>query len=267
MIDVSGELERTSIADELGPMQGSSRHQPHTEVEESALLIRESGTIRFYVRPRVEVRIPTTLGEVQRFAFTIAPRGRSIVRRISIGKKCMPDDRARDRQWAYVDRVGSAAHAVADLGARTYTTKTRGVRHQAGAIEIAHGTYAIARHRDHSHLLYELDKDDSSATSKDLLGPLRVVQRGSYIAAVFNPDARGSSRSEAASSIRAPSMDDDAVVDRFGKRRFAPLEPVFLDQEGVELVLIGGSKRSVGIDGDTAKPAMTVCPSPAMMRQ
>lgn len=215
------------------------------ELEEASFLVVESGKIRFFVRPRVEIEVPTSLEDVQRFSFTLAPRNRGSVRRVSVGKKRMPDPRVRERQWAYVDRVGSAAHVVSDLGPRRYTTKTRGVRNQPGVVEVARGTYAIATHRDHAHLLYELETE-SEGVSAALLRQLRIVPRASYIAAVFNPESkwRVRDREQAEVPFSEPSLFDDRLMDKFGKRRFTPLDPVFLEHEGTELVLIGGGQAA-----------------------
>ena len=214
-------------------------------LEEASFLVVESGKIRFFVRPRVEVEAPTSLEDVQRFSFTLAPRNRGSVRRVTVGKKRMPDARVRERQWAYVDRVGSAAQVVSDLGPRRYTTKTRGVRNQPGVIEVARGTNAIATHRDHAHLLYELEMEDDSVSST-LIRQLRIVPRASYIAAVFNPEAKWRLRDREQPEVpfSEPAPFDDGVMDKLGKRRFTPLDPIFLEHEGTELVLIGGGAEA-----------------------
>jgi len=255
--DMSQGLERADPVESFAPAsspapsrreaQASAEPRPARgqRLEEASFLVIESGKIRFFVRPRVEVEAPTSVEDVQRFSFTLAPRNRGSVRRISVGKKRMPDPRVRERQWAYVDRVGSAAHVVSDLGPRRYTTKTRGVRNQAGVIEVARGTYAIATHRDHAHLLYELEMDND-AVSGTLLRQLRIVARASYIAAVFNPEAkwRLRDREEPDVPFSEPAALDDELMDKFGKRRFTPLDPVFLEHEGTELVLIGGGQSA-----------------------
>ncbi len=254
--DMADGLERTDPVDTFAPPSSVPGSPAHAEppasppakgqpLEEASFLVVESGKIAFFVRPRVEVEAPTCLEDVQRFSFTLAPRNRGAVRRVSVGKKRMPDARVRERQWAYVDRVGSAAHVVSDLGPRRYTTKTRGVRNQAGVIEVARGTYAIATHRDHAHLLYELEMENETV-SPTLVRQLRIVPRASYIAAVFNPESkwRVRDREQADVPFSEPPLFDDRLMDKFGKRRFTPLDPVFLEHEGTELVLIGGGQQS-----------------------
>jgi hypothetical protein len=214
------EFESRAPAEPRSTPSSSGRHSvlERPLVQEASFRVSESGKIRFFVQPEVER--PATLEDVLRFSFTLAPRNGGLVRRVSIGEKRLPDARAREQKWAWVDRVGTAAHVVSDLGPRRYVTKTRGVRHRAGLLEVASGTYAITVHRDHVHLMFELaGRDPENAL---LLEQLGVGPRGSYVAAVFNPQARWTVAKD--------------------KRRFVPLDPELLDHEGTELVLIGGDQ-------------------------
>ncbi|HVH41835.1 MAG TPA: hypothetical protein VM925_05810 [Labilithrix sp.] len=212
-------------------------------IEEASFLVLESGRVSFFVRPRVEIEVPTSLEDVQRFSFTLTPRNRDLQRRISLGKKRLPDPHVRERQWAHVDRVASAAQIGSDLGPRRYTTKTRGLRNQSGVIEVACGTYALASHRDHAHLLYELELD-SDAVSEGLLRQLRIVPRASYVAAVLNPESkwRVRDREETEDAPLSATSFERGGFDKSSQRRFTPLDPVFLDHEGTELVLVGGGQ-------------------------
>ncbi|MCW5836287.1 MAG: hypothetical protein KIS78_28055 [Labilithrix sp.] len=209
-------------------------------LEEASFLVVESGRIRFFVHPRFAAAAPTSLGDVERVSFTLAPRNRSVARRVSLSERQMPDDRGGERVTAHVDRVGAPEP---DAGPRR-SRRARGARERAGAIEVARGTYAITSHRDHAHLMYELD-GESAVSYAALLHLLRVAPRASYVALVQNPESRWRVRDReqgpAPSSGARPRggsagrMDDD-----LDKRRFMPLDPVFLDHEGTELVLLGG---------------------------
>jgi hypothetical protein len=199
----------------------------------------ERGRIRFYVRPRVGITTPLSLADVQSFFFFLVPRGGGPARRVRVGRKRMPDLRVRERCWAPVEAVGDLREMLDRLGPREYETKTRGLRHQAAAIELARGDYRVMRHGDHTHLFYELDADDEPSP---LLGAVRLAAEGGCIAAVFNPEAKWRVRDadQPETPFSEPSIFEDDLQDRFGDRRFAPLEPAFLDHEGAELVLIGG---------------------------
>lgn len=213
-------------------------------LEEASFVVVESGKLRFFVRPRFDVEAPSSLDDVQRFSFTLAPRNRGTVRRIAIGEKRMPDARARERLWATVDRVGSA------LEPRRVATRTRGARREPGLIEVARGTYAIATHRDHAHLLYELETAmTSDAASVALLRQLRIMPRASYIAAIFHPEAAWRVGDAAQPEPLSSSSVDDALPDKIVERRFTPLDPALLELEGAELVLTGGG-QSAEVEAD-----------------
>ena len=211
-------------------------------IQEASFLVVESGRVRFFVRPRVDIEVPRSIDDVQRFVFTLAPRNQGQVRRLSIGKKRMPDDRLRERHWTYVDRVGSAAEVVSDLGPRRYTTKTHGLRHQAGLIEVASGTYAITLHRDHAHLMYELAQENDAMGPSDLLRQLGLAVRASYIAVVFNPESKWAARDREEERTPFSEPIDDGLKDKFDHRRYVPLDPFYLEHQGTELVLIGGGQ-------------------------
>jgi len=201
----------------------------------------ERGRIAFVVRPRVE-----GAPGVQRFMLLLSPDDRGdLHRRVVVGKKRLPEPGANEREWAYVDKLAGARNELlADLGPSTYTTKTRGVRHQPGARIIGTGRYGIVEHGEHAHLTYGLDPDTERS---ELHEALNVASEGSLIAAVFNPLARWSRQAtlqyggdaDDEAPFREPSIFPDELQARFGDLRFLPLDPELLDYEGSELVLIG----------------------------
>jgi hypothetical protein len=216
--------------------------QGPSETSAGTKLVRglERGRIAFVVRPRVE-----GAPGVQRFSFLLSPERGEMHRRIVVGKKRMPEPGANEREWAYVDKLApSRSELLADLGPSTYTTKTRGVRHQPGARVLAQGHYAILEHAEHAHLTYALE---DGADRDELHDALNVAREGSVIAAVFNPLAKWSRQAtlsyggdpDDAAPFREPSLYPDELQARFGDKRFVPLEPAFLDYVGAELVLIG----------------------------
>jgi len=220
---------------------------------EAELRLIERGELAFYVRPRVQLETARSFADVQKLVMLLSPEASSreptggdevsaLARSIHVGRKRMPDGLVREREWAYVDRVGEAEAIDADLTTpRTYTTKTRGIRRQSGARVVASGAYGIVTHGTHVHLVTSLT-DYADDAMPGLLDGLRLVPRGSYIAAVFNPEAKWRIRDGEGPEVPfgEPSIFEDEVMERFGKRRFAPLAPELVDQVGAELVLIGG---------------------------
>src|SRR5438132_1471303 len=70
---------------------------------------------------------------------------------------------------------------------------------------------------------------------RDVQRVLGILPRASYIAAAFNPEAPPQLRRRPPEVATPPSM----LRQKFGDKRFAPLDPGLLDVEGLELVLIG----------------------------
>jgi hypothetical protein len=189
----------------------------------------ERGEVRFYARPRVEHAAVETFEDVQRMFFVLQ-RADGTCRRVAVGRKRMP---ARERQWAYVDRVGSCFRDVLDdVGPETYATKTHGLRYQEGADEVARGRYVIASHGTHAHLEIELEGEVSVVRAE-----LRLPRSATYIAAVMNPQRFADDDQH--SMFSEPSIFPDELAAKFRGRRYAPLEPGFLDHEGAELILVG----------------------------
>lgn len=201
----------------------------------------ERGRIAFVVRPRIG-GVPG----LQSFAFVLDADSGSH-RRIAVGKKRLPSPGSSEREWAFVDRV-AASHEdlVDDLGPSTYMTKTRGLRHRPAARIVGEGRYALIAHGTHAHLCYSLDDVDVET----VVDPLHVRRSGSLIVAVFNPVAKWSREAitrhggdpDDASPFGEPSLFEEETQERFGGKRFLPLDPELLDHEGTELVLIGAER-------------------------
>jgi hypothetical protein len=212
----------------------------------------EDGDIYFLYRPRVAQPEVTSLDEVQRLLVVLRPwRERRPLRLLVIGRKRLPEIRAHDRFWGFVDEVAEGPKALdGTLGGRVYQTKTRGERTQPAARPVAEGAYVIARHGDHTHLAYQLELPDRPGEPQR---ELNIEQEASYIISVKNPglpSPPGTGRPRAAVEVGLPQE----LQNRFGARRFIPLEPPdFLDHPGVEFLLIAAAhdaSEELGIDLD-----------------
>jgi hypothetical protein len=178
--------------------------------------VLERGDIGFFFRPRVQpaeapvarIAAPGPAPGVQSFFFVLSTAG-GVHRRIRVGRKRMPVA-AGERLWARVERVGTLQRVLGDqLEAEEYRTKTRGDRYQPGARPIGHGSYALARHDDHIHLVYRLDLREPDAPDE-----VRVADAGSDIV-LFERIPRASATWTTAG------------------------EPAQLDDEGGEIVIVG----------------------------
>ena len=206
----------------------------------------ERGHIFFFYRPRVDrprVRHPR---DVQRVHLILRPTRRRVIRRLIIGKKHLPDPSRHERLWGFVDEVTDRPEEIEDeLDRQEYETATRGLRLQPEARPAGEGVYAIVRHGDHTHLVYELELPRRPGAVQE---ELKIEDAASYIIALRNPRAPsppGLGLRKVA--VRLPPE----LRDRFGARRFIPADPpALLDFEGIEFVLIGATDqpdRELGI--------------------
>jgi hypothetical protein len=186
--------------------------------------VLERGDISFFYRPVVQPAeaMSYPVG-VQSFFAVLSPGGRQLHRRLRIGRKRMPMV-AGERLWARIERVGSLDRVLAgQLEAERYHTKTRGERYQPEARPIAQGSYAVVRHDDHCHLAYRIENKEHD---DDLPLEIHLPEAASHLI-LFE---------------RIP--DGGAMWSVEG-------DPDRLDQEGAEIVLVGGDdqpERELGIE-------------------
>jgi len=108
------------------------------------------------------------------------------------------------------------------------------------------GVYALARHGNHTHLLYALELPEEP---DEVQRELRIGKQGSYLVSVKNPQA-GSPPSVGLDAERKAECPEE-LQEHFGDRRFIALEPDFLDYEGAELLVMGSEDdpgEELGID-------------------
>jgi hypothetical protein len=200
--------------------------------------VLERGNIYFFYRPRIEEQAVHGFEDVQRMYMILRAHGKRSYRLIIIGEKRLPVvTGAGDRKlWGFVEKVASRAEEVEDeLDPKTYPTRTRGERHLPAARPAGEGVYAIARHRDHTHLAYALELPTKPG---EVQRALNIVEEGSYIISVKNPEAPSPAGTGLDEARRARFPKD--LQERFRERRFIPLDPPdFLDHEGAEILLVG----------------------------
>jgi len=212
--------------------------------------VLETGDIHFLVRPRVDRERPRTLDDVQRLLVVLRPWPDGLLRLLVVGRKRLPEITGHERFWSFVDIVGRRPEDLREaVGSRTYWTRTRGVRTQPAARATGDGAYVVARHNTHTHLAYALDAPEAEDQREDRLRrDLNIEPVASFIATVLNPAARVPARL-ARVATREPDLPPE-LMERFGDRRFVPLEPPeLLDHAGIHLVLIGAA-RDVGTELD-----------------
>ncbi len=210
--------------------------------EQTATRPLERGAIEFRYRPSVETYELEGVGEIQRLLLVLCPEGARRFRVIAIARKTMPGS---DRFWGFVDLVlYSRQDLGAALAAQTYGTTTGGVRHLPAALPAARGTYTLAWHESHAHFRWQVDSAPD----------VPIDRTGQAIVTVANPDPAAWGLlempslqlelfNEAEVHVTVPSPFPPGLQERFGHRRFVPLDSTrWLDHPGAELVFITSSQ-------------------------
>ena len=205
---------------------------------ESAAHVLERGDIYFAYRPRVGLEVAKRFEDVARFYMILSRHGKRSYRLIIIGEKRLPAVSGGDRKsWGFVEKVATRAEDVEDeLDPEQYQTKTRGERHVPAARPAGEGIYALVRHGgEHTHLAYALELP---ARPGEVQRALNIVNEGSYIVSVKNPEASSPPGMGLDETRRATFPKH--LQERFRGRRFIPVDPPeFLDHEGAEILLVG----------------------------
>ena len=210
----------------------------------------ERGEISLMYRPRVEEWHPEAIEDVQRLLLVLCPDRKRRYRVIAIGRKRLPSSSRHERFWGFVDLVLDAPQDLrAALGANTYVTKTRGLRHLPAAERAALGRYEIAWHDGHAHLRYTFSE---IAEGDPVVDDLHPGRSGDYIVTVANPDPTAWGLLETPSlqlelfdetevHVAIPTPFPPHLQEKFGDRRYAQLDTIeFLDHPGAELVFVPG---------------------------
>lgn len=204
--------------------------------------ILERGDLYFFYRPKIDAAAVRGLDDLQRVYMILHPRGKRTYRLLIIGEKRLPavtGDGDR-KAWGFVDKVASRAEEVEDeLDPTTYETATRGERHGPAARPAGEAVYAIALHRDHTHLAYALELPGEPG---EVQRALNIVAEGSCIISVKNPQAASPPRVGLDDKRRAHFPKQ--LLQRFRGRRFIPVDPPdFLNYGGAEILLIGARQN------------------------
>jgi hypothetical protein len=222
--------------------------------ENENIQVLERGDIYFLYRPRVEEKSPEGLEDVQRSYIVLKPDERDRYRLIILGRKRLPQiEEGGEKNWAYVAMVRKDPKSVEkELREETYQTKTRGERHLPAARPAGEGRYAVARHGDHTHLVYALELPEKPG---EVQRELDIEESGSYIISIKNPEKP--SPPSAGLPRNAKAELPPYLIERFRDRRFAECDPPeFLDHEQVELMIIGAKEdpvKELGIELRTEK--------------
>jgi len=203
----------------------------------------EKGTIYFFFRAKVDAADPASLSDVQRSYIVLRPKGAAARegkqggnRLLVVPKKKFPGK--GERFLCFIETSGSGDEENEDvevyLRGSSYMTKTKGERHTPPAKPFAEGVYAFIKSPNsrNSHLAYILTIPHDPSELQHEFG---LKQKGSFVVAVKNPTAPSNARV----AIQSPAKFPKEIMDEFGGRRWAPLQPKHLNYKNAEVLLIG----------------------------
>ncbi len=211
--------------------------------------ILEGGDIYFFYRPRVEEKKVSSFADIERFYMILHPQNKKKYRLIVLGEKKLPQISDGDRvNWGFIENVSDVPQGVEDeLDKKEYGTKTRGERYREAARPAGEGKYAIADHKNHTHLVYDLELPE---TPKEVQNALNIEKEASYVISIKNPTKPTPTRVGLRPSEKAhyPSQ----LQNLFHERRFISTDvPDFLNYKDTEILLIGASEniaKELGIE-------------------
>lgn len=210
--------------------------------------ILERGHIYFFYRPKVEHEEAHNIDDVQRLYMILRPEHKTGKNRmLLLAAKKLPD---HARHWAFVELATDNIEDITNkLGPFEYSTKTLGERHVQGARPCGCGVYSIVHHLEgiyksstHTHLAYVLEVPSS-------LGPVQhgfhIEREAEFIITVKNP--KSSSTGQGLRNKERVEYPKE-LQDKFGDKKFIPVEPASLmDYNGAELILIGAKDSVVDL--------------------
>ncbi|BGO92225.1 hypothetical protein NBRC10512_000957 [Rhodotorula toruloides] len=238
-------------------------HLPEPDAERKHGII-EKGHVYFIYRPKVEIDHPESLDDVQRFHLLVVPHGSKLHRLIAIGKKALPDASESTRPiWGQVVNVGEDMKALKEgLGPKTYETKTRGTRHQAGARVAASGAYVLYTVENypkdsanesavyHTYFAYEIAVPHEMGEVQEAL---HIQHEGAFTLQVKNPEAPSTNPAVG----NQPASKHPQFPPEYKKlfhTKFIPASPPeLLDYPGAELLLIPSKHEAVQDIGEKAE--------------
>lgn len=230
----------------------SPRVQGHPNVR-----ILEAGNIAFFYRPKEGVLHPKNPDDLERVYFMLFPddqRGhKNRVFNVAHGvfPKIEPGIALpAERDWAFVDDVSHDPRSVVDALEKNVAAPPQpsGQRARPWARIAGDGRYAVARHEDHTHLVYYLHLPQHPGKVQQ---DLEIKPEASYVISVKDPFTPSEINLK-----EKPSYPED-LKQKFDGHGWIPVEPTnYLDYRWTQVLLIGARtdvEKELGIKLDPNK--------------
>ncbi|KAI1653821.1 hypothetical protein F4813DRAFT_382971 [Daldinia decipiens] len=234
-----------AIQEEMGQRGSAEQVGAREGVVPSNIL--EKGIVYFFIRGRVGIDEPSSIGDIRRSYIILRPLAKDAKlgegtiddagnsRLIAIPKKVLPLS-GKDRWIAFVEKSHTSFETLKDefISASDYNTKTAGVRHTPAATPVAEGIYAITSTGRESHLAYMVTLPDDLGEVQKEIG---LMEKGSFIISTRNPQYEPPK----GTALPRASEYSKELQDRFRALRWIATQPKHLDYVDTQVLLIGES--------------------------
>lgn len=220
-----------------------------------AVQILESGNIAFFYRPKEGVKYPTGPDDLERAYFMLFPDDQTSHqnRNFNLAHGVFPEivpgkALPEERDWAFVDEISrDPRQVVNELEKNVSGSPPPGSEQRARPYSriAGDGRYAIARHKDHTHLVYFLHEPREPGKVQH---DLEIKKEASYIISIKDPFTPSEIRLG-----KEPNYPKE-LRDKFNGHGWIPCDPTsFLDYLWTQILLIGARsnvERELGITLD-----------------
>jgi len=219
--------------------------------------ILEAGNVVFFYRPKKGVLHPKSPSDLERAYFMLFPddQHHHQNRLFNVAHGVFPEivpgiALPEQRDWAFVEDVSHDPRAIVEDLEKNVAPATgpAGERNRPWARVLGDGRYALARHDDHTHLVYFLHQP---AQPGKVQKELEIKPEASYVISVKQPFAPSEIQ-----LADKPSYPED-LVKKFDGHGFIPAEPTsYLDYRWTQILLIGARtnvEQELGIHLDPDK--------------
>lgn len=214
--------------------------------------IIEKGMLYFFCRTKMDVDTPENLDDIARLHLVLIPDGAEKGRMFIVGKKRLPEilkgtSKSEAREWMMNVAVATPPELGEALGPIEYETKTRGMRHEKGAVPVGEAGYVIIRVDSHTELAYQLARPERRGNAQKELG---ILREAGFVISAKNPD------------VETSGFPDDApdyprnLRELFADERWIDVsDPKLLDYENAQFLLVGARDDLSGYDVNIPRAA------------
>ncbi|MBX6773027.1 MAG: hypothetical protein IRY83_14960 [Chloroflexi bacterium] len=214
-----------------------ARPSPRKELD---IRLLETGNIIFFYRPRRGVLHPRSPDDLERAYFALFPddqehhQNRLFIVAHAVFPAIIPGAALpSERDWAFIADISREPREVIEALEKNVPAPSppSGERVRPWARVAGEGRYALARHEDHTHLVYWLHQPEQPGEVQQVL---QIHPEASYIIAVKQPFAPSEIQ------LKEKPGYPEELVRMFDGHGWIPVDPPdFLDYRWTQVLLIG----------------------------